>query len=275
MYHEKGGSATFGRALAWLLGLSILIGWVPLIGPLVAGFIGGRVARRARVALGAALIPAALWAGVLYGISRNEFKIGETYIYPGPLGFLAPVTACALIAGALAGAGGRGARSAGVVILAASLLWFVPKVHAVWQVVQQIRSAQKPFEPEKNKTCPENLKQLYNAVMIYADSWDNTLPPADVWMSVIRPNIQKDEWLHCPEVAHAGSDKYGYAMNTAVGSKRVSEIPNIAKTPLFYDSTDVKLDAHDALSSLPKPGRHGGRNNILYLDGHVESVPAR
>lgn len=269
----NGQGKSFGWALAWVLGLSIVLGWLPVIGPLIAGFVGGRAARRVGVALGAALIPAVLWAGMLYGVSHSEFKVGETHIFPGPLGFLAPVTACALLAGALAGAGGRGARSAGAVILTVGLFWFVPKARDVWQVVEQIRSAQAPYEPEKNKTCPENLKQLYNAVMLYADSWDNTLPPAEIWMTAIKENVPKDEWLHCPEVAGAGGEHYGYAMNAALGGKRVSDMKDAAKTPLFYDSTDVKVDAHDAVSSLPKPGRHGGRNNILYLDGHVESVP--
>lgn len=161
----------------------------------------------------------------------------------------------------------------GAVILVVGLFWFVPRARDIWQVVEQIRNAQTPYEPKKNKTCPENLKQLYNAVMLYADSWDNALPPAEIWMSAIRENVPKDEWLHCPEVAGEGGEQYGYAMNATLGSKRVLDIKDAAKTPLFYDSTDVKMDAHDFVNSLPKPGRHGGRNNILYLDGHIESVP--
>jgi prepilin-type processing-associated H-X9-DG protein len=31
-------------------------------------------------------------------------------------------------------------------------------------------------------------------------------------------------------------------------------------------------NAHDPLTSLPRPGRHGGRDNILYCDGHIEAV---
>jgi prepilin-type processing-associated H-X9-DG protein len=40
-----------------------------------------------------------------------------------------------------------------------------------------------------------------------------------------------------------------------------------------YDSTNLIRSASDAESSLPNPGRHAGRNNVSYADGHARSVP--
>ena len=72
---------------------------------------------------------------------------------------------------------------------------------------------------------------------------------------------------------------FGYALNDALAGKKLNlngkplkTLPNASTTPLLYDSTNVSKNAHDAVASLPRPGRHGGRNNILYLDGHVAAV---
>ena len=89
-------------------------------------------------------------------------------------------------------------------------------------------------------------------------------------MTAIKENV-KDEQLHCPEVSHAGESRYGYAMNPALGGKKLSDIPAAerATTAVYYDSSDLSLDAHAGLESLPSPGRHGGRNNVVYADGVV------
>jgi prepilin-type processing-associated H-X9-DG protein len=134
------------------------------------------------------------------------------------------------------------------------------------------------YEPEKNKACPENLRSLYIAFSMYAQDWD-ALPPAANWLENddLTSKVRQDEWLHCPAVSNRRDDKFGYAYNESVAGralnhKPLKEMPDAVKTPLVYDSTNLAKNAHDAVTSLPKPGRHGGRNNILYCDGHVEAV---
>ena len=46
-------------AMIWMAVISLLLFWLPLIGPLLAGFIGGRRAGRAGRGLLAAVLPAA------------------------------------------------------------------------------------------------------------------------------------------------------------------------------------------------------------------------
>jgi hypothetical protein len=58
-----GGSAL--RAAVYMLGLSILLFWLPLLGPLLAGFVGGRAARGPGQALVVALLPAVALGALL------------------------------------------------------------------------------------------------------------------------------------------------------------------------------------------------------------------
>lgn len=155
-------------------------------------------------------------------------------------------------------------------------------VQAVLEILQSI-GLLKPrdnYKPETNQTCPENLKKLYNAFEQYAE-FNDSLPSAADWgaNTDFTSRIPQDEWLHCPLVSNGHDTKFGYAYNDAIAGKKLNlkgkplkTMPNAATTPLLYDSTDLKKNAHDAFSSLPKPGRHSGRDNVLYLDGSVAPV---
>ena len=50
----------------YMLGLSLLLSWVPAVGPFVAGFVGGRKAGSPGRGLLAALLPALVAAGVVW-----------------------------------------------------------------------------------------------------------------------------------------------------------------------------------------------------------------
>jgi hypothetical protein len=52
-----------GSAAAWMFGLSILLFWLPIVGPLIAGFVGGRKAGTVGNAILAALLP-----GIVFGV---------------------------------------------------------------------------------------------------------------------------------------------------------------------------------------------------------------
>ena len=46
-----------GPAMGWMVGLSIALSWIPLLGGLIAGFVGGRKAGGVRSALAAVFLP--------------------------------------------------------------------------------------------------------------------------------------------------------------------------------------------------------------------------
>ncbi len=194
-----------------------------------------------------------------------------------------------LIGGFAAGVARQRGKQSDVVVIAlitvgiagASMFAFIARTNealALARSVGLLNSGQK-YEPEKNKDCPENLKSLYIAFQQYAQDWD-ALPPAGNWLDndELVSKVHRNEWLHCPAVSNRNDDKYGYAYNDAAagmklhGKHNLADLPNAAQTPLLYDSTTLSKSAHDALKSLPKPGRHSGRNNILYLDGHVQAI---
>lgn len=52
------------RGALWMLALSLVLFWLPVVGPLIAGFVGGRMIGRAGAAVLVALIPA-IAVGVL------------------------------------------------------------------------------------------------------------------------------------------------------------------------------------------------------------------
>ena len=61
---EKGSLV---MAMIWMAVLSLLLFWLPLLGPLIAGFVGGRTAGNASRGLLAAVLPAAVLCFVLIG----------------------------------------------------------------------------------------------------------------------------------------------------------------------------------------------------------------
>src|SRR5437660_12838370 len=105
LYSDDRPRGSCAGAFGWILGVSILLCWLPVLGPFLAGFVGGRKARWPGTAFAAAIIPAALWAGLLWWTAGREFSLGGK-IQPGALVFLAPVVAAAILSGALIGAAG-------------------------------------------------------------------------------------------------------------------------------------------------------------------------
>lgn len=66
---DTANSASSGSLVTgglWMLILAVFLSWLPILGPLVAGFVGGRMVGEEKRALTVALVPAVLLAGVLW-----------------------------------------------------------------------------------------------------------------------------------------------------------------------------------------------------------------
>jgi len=61
---EKEGSLIMG--MIWMAVISLLLFWLPAIGPLIAGIVGGKIAGGVGTGLMAALLPGFILAGVLF-----------------------------------------------------------------------------------------------------------------------------------------------------------------------------------------------------------------
>lgn len=97
-----GGS--FWRATLWMLGLSIALSWLPILGPLIAGAVGGRQAGGLGRALLAALLPALL-LGALVATLLAAFDLEFLGVLAGlGVGIVVLVQDLMLIGGAALGA---------------------------------------------------------------------------------------------------------------------------------------------------------------------------
>ena len=265
-YKNTEDNGSLAGALGWTFFLTIAFCPLVILGPFIAGWMGGRKGKNPRTALIGGLIPAVFWMALMMFISQREIK----GIVLGPLFILGPVTALAIIGGALLGSNGKPAHWIGVLCLIIGLLLVRPQAKELINLKNMLSPAKGAEQSTAagKVACPENLKKLYNAVMLYSSSWDDTLPPAGSWQkSLANPSqtfAQPDE-MRCPSVGHNG-----YAMNREVSGKRLSDIKDRGHTPLFYDSAVETPNSNDNFSSLPIPGRHSSRNNVIYMDGHTE-----
>jgi hypothetical protein len=258
----------FAVAFGFALVLSVLLGWLPVIGPWFAGYAAGLRARSPALALAAALIPAAVWTGGLLAASQRAIHLGGWETEAGPLAYLAPVTGIAMLSGALMGTRKRPGRILGALALVIALAWFYPRAADVYRLgTPFMNRSDTPRTASMTADCPDHLKKLYTALQFYGDDWEGRLPPAAHWMTLIKDK-GKDPELHCPAVGTAGN-RYGYAMNPALSGQKLDSLTDRDKTPLLYDSTDLSLDAHAGPDSLPDAGRHDGKNSVLYADGKV------
>ena len=259
---------SFLSALGWSSFVSLALSPFLFIAPIFAGYLGGKKAKDTPwKAIAAVAIPAAIWWGVFVYLSTFQVK-GTTL---GILTFLGPITALGLFGGALLGIKGKGYNIAGIFLVGIGIGYIIPRAQAIDAIMQIMRPVKVQKTSSSTASCPKDLKKLYDAMMNYAQSWDDTLPPANSWGSAITDPMQAfadSSMLKCPNAT-----QYGYAMNSAVGGKRLESIKNKATTPLLYDSSDLKLNANDDVKSLPVPGRHDGQNYIIYMDGHVDAKP--
>lgn len=58
--------ASIGRAMLWMMVVSLLLFWLPFLGPAIAGFVGGRKAGGIGPAVIAAFLPGLLFAAALF-----------------------------------------------------------------------------------------------------------------------------------------------------------------------------------------------------------------
>lgn len=245
-------------------------------------FLIGLRARKTKARRGLMVVAGTVTLILIGGAIPLVPKIGSLVLIEGM--FLAVAFDLAILSGLVLGKLQESVRLwAGVLVallVALDLFGFYRLNHGLVEAAKEMGwdLSRKKYDPKADLDCPENLKKLYFAFSAYVDG-NGSLPPVEKWMEddELVSKVQKDEWLHCPAVSNRHDDKYGYAYNDAVAGrnlqgKKLSAMPNAATTPLLYDSTNLAKSAHDALTSLPKPGRHGGHNFILYCDGHVEAV---
>lgn len=125
-----------------------------------------------------------------------------------------------------------------------------------------------------NATDAANLKALYTAMELYHES-EGQFPQGNGWMDAIKTYASaadlakgEAEKKFISPVLAGKTGEFGYAMNDAASGKYKGDIKD-PKTPLIFDSSDTKRNAHgDPKKLRPSPPRGGGNLGIA-VDGTI------
>jgi len=117
--------------------------------------------------------------------------------------------------------------------------------------------------------CVSNVKQISAGMIMYSQDYDDVLPLKKEWSTIVSPYVKSKSMFHCPSVP---KDKFGYAYNFVCSSHNTTQLGPLEKMAVIFDSTQLQKDNVTTLVSLPRPGRHEGKDTIGYLDGHVKAT---
>jgi hypothetical protein len=136
-------------------------------------------------------------------------------------------------------------RSAAALLLVAGTMIALPLVRA-----------QQSGQPDNNTRCLSNAKQVALAALMYAQDYDERLPPmksAAQTQNLLNPYLKNKTLFTCP------ATQKPYVFNTRLSGMNTAKIAKPASTPLFCDAQ-----------------AHGdGKWTVAYTDGHVKRETTR
>lgn len=154
-------------------------------------------------------------------------------------------------------------------------------------------------ESARRTACQSNEKQLALGVLMYAQNSDETLPPTQaadhtLWPDLINPYVKNAQLRVCPDDA-AATNSYGLneiafvdftdpvhppaqtlaAFQTSSDTVMLGEVgtEDNFQTPRenAFKLTVPDGDLNDPADARPA-GRHTGRANLAFMDGHVKAL---
>jgi hypothetical protein len=122
-------------------------------------------------------------------------------------------------------------------------------------------------KPDKYPEAKQRLSNIAAAMLLYAQDWDDTLPPGPGWDELIVPYLKDRSRLKSP--IFDGTPNFGFAYNSEIAGLPLTSIPSPTSTLLVFDSTQLTKGAVAPPSTLPVPGRYAGKNAQVMVDGTV------
>lgn len=123
----------------------------------------------------------------------------------------------------------------------------------------------------KKAKCRENMKQIYQALLGYADVNGGMLPLSENWCQVLLDGkyIQPEE-LICPAVQEAHG-KSNYVLNTMFAGKKIEELP--ARSFLLYEDICCwnRAESEIIINGINHTIVRMEYVNILFVNGRTES----
>lgn len=140
-----------------------------------------------------------------------------------------------------------------------------------------------PKRQDSPPRCQANLRRIITSMALYAQDNDDRYPSAPSWMNAMVPYDRDSSAFRCPYLGYSDLFAFGYAFNSSLSQAPRSGLTNPSAMPVVYDSSRIRRNANDAVSSLPNPPRHRGRidgitgmawgNNVAFADGRVALTP--
>lgn len=121
-------------------------------------------------------------------------------------------------------------------------------------------------EKAQQATCLNNLKQLAQAALMYAQEHGDKLPPAG-WVAELEPFHQNAAILRCPAQPNL---QVAYAMNARLLGAALERIARPAETVLFFEINREVPQPTGGPELVPAGGTHDGRISVVYVDGHCQ-----
>lgn len=122
-------------------------------------------------------------------------------------------------------------------------------------------------ESAKGTACLSNVKQLALGLNAYAEDADGRYPVKNHWTQASSKYWKGDGVWRCLSLP---AGEFGYAFNSKLSAAKVPEPSGSAI--LVFESTTLTPNAFDPFLTFPNPGRHRGRGNLAYADGHAKKV---
>ncbi len=124
-------------------------------------------------------------------------------------------------------------------------------------------------EKARQTSCLSNCKQMALGTLMYAQDYDETLPPKDAaWQPLLASYIKNGKVFQCPS---ALAEPASYAMNVEILGKKLKKISEPEAVSLLFDANASSPSALAAPTEVAY--RHGGKRwgNVAFLDGHAKA----
>jgi hypothetical protein len=114
--------------------------------------------------------------------------------------------------------------------------------------------------------CLSNVKQICLGFLMYAQDYDEVLPPA-TWAADLQPYLKNTQIMICPARPEA---KVGYAFNKALLKAHLADIKAPSETILVFEAKTKAADFVATADDVPPEGVHDGGICVGYADGHAK-----
>jgi prepilin-type processing-associated H-X9-DG protein len=123
--------------------------------------------------------------------------------------------------------------------------------------------------------CLSSMRTVGIGLLMYAQDYDDKLPPAEKWMTVTQPYTKSPKDYICPVIKTENPKAASsYALDTRLSGESLENLKQPAEVILVYDSTRTDWDAADPGQTFAT--RHnGGKDklgNVIFADGHTKPI---